>query len=62
MLFTIKHFSSRSEQLFFWNFHSGIVNTLAADWALRAAIAREKVETEKKPIKVPRTQIYIKER
>lgn len=62
MLFTIKHFPSRSEQLYFSDFDSGIVSTLAADRASRAAIPREKRETEKKPIKVPRTQIYIKER
>ena len=58
----MKHFSSRSEQLFFRDFHSGIANALAANVASRAANAREKVGTEKKPIEVPRTQIYIKER
>jgi len=62
MLFTIKHFPSRSEQLYFWDFDSGIVSTLAAKSASRAAILEKKGETEKKPIKVPRTQIYIKER
>jgi len=38
------------------------VSTLAAKLASRAANALEKVKTEKKPIEVPRTQIYIKER
>ena len=61
MLFTINHFSSRSKQLFFRILEGGIVNTLAAKSASSAAIAREKGETEKKPIEVPRTQIYIKE-
>lgn len=38
------------------------MRTLAAKRAWLAAIVGEKVETEKKPIKVHRTQIYIKER
>lgn len=38
------------------------MRTLAAKFGWRAAIVGEKVETEKKPIEVHRTQIYIKER